>query len=124
METMLRELSASNIPWIIGGDFNLLPPGQYEKLQDSQKIYYERETELEVFLNNYQGVPSLVDLNEPDYKQWFTYFPNDPSISVPDRTIDYIFYSDGMSLTDSKVRHHDTLTISDHLPVIAEFTLP
>ncbi len=124
VETMLRELSETNTPWIIGGDFNLLSPGQYEQLQDSQKIYYESETELEVFLNKYQGVPSLVDLNGPDYKQWFTYFPNDPTVSAPDRTIDYIFYSHEMSLTDSKVRQHDTLTISDHLPVMAEFKLP
>jgi endonuclease/exonuclease/phosphatase family metal-dependent hydrolase len=120
---MLEQASESNIPWIMGGDFNLLPPGQYEQLPDSQKIYYEKETELETFLNKYQSVPSLADQSGPDYMQRFTYFSNDPRISAPDRTIDYIFYSEGISLTDSRVRQQDTLTISEHLPVIAEFKL-
>ncbi len=124
VDSMLDNLNQANIPWIIGGDLNLLPPGQYEQLQDNQKIYYQEETELDVFLNKYQGVPGPADLNGQDHQQWFTYFPNDPSVSAPDRTIDYIFFSDQVVLTDSYVRHHDTLTVSDHLPVIAEFQLP
>jgi hypothetical protein len=37
---MLEQASESNIPWIMGGVFNLLPPGHYDQLPESKKIYY------------------------------------------------------------------------------------
>ncbi len=124
VDKLLDNLTQASIPWIMGGDFNLLPPNQYHQLQDDQKIYYQEKTEFEVLFNKYQGIPSLANLEGPDYQKWYTYFPNDPSVFKPDRTIDYIFYADYVKLINSYVRQHDTLTVSDHLPVIAEFQLP
>ncbi len=125
VNAMLGRLTQAGYPWLIGGDFNLLSPGQaYSRLRDDQKFYYQPETELKFLYDKYQAVPSLADVNGPNYEQWFTNFPNNPTITAPDKTIDYIFFADNMQLVDSYVRQHDTLAISDHLPVIAEFHLP
>ncbi|PZR34623.1 MAG: endonuclease, partial [Ectopseudomonas oleovorans] len=56
--------------------------------------------------------------------QWYTHYPNDPAASGPDRTLDYLFYSPRLTPLASRVRQHDTLSISDHLPVIGRFFLP
>ncbi len=132
IDTLLQRLTAESAAWAVGGDFNLLPPGpQYANLSESQRVYYEPETELTRLYNrNYRAVPSLADLNGPDGAAWFTHFPNDPAVSAPDQTIDYLFLSDDLFLsadltvTASHVRQLDTREISDHFPVIASLRLP
>jgi endonuclease/exonuclease/phosphatase family metal-dependent hydrolase len=110
-------------PWIIGGDFNLLPAGQHAMLAPAQQAYYNPQTELARLYADYDMIPALADLQGADAAQWTTYFGNDPALSGPDRTLDYLFYSQRLHRTHSYVRRHDTLAISDHLPVIGEFTL-
>ena len=39
-------------------------------------------------------------------------------VNGPDRTIDYLFSSRSLSIEKAYIRQHDTLDISDHLPVI------
>jgi endonuclease/exonuclease/phosphatase (EEP) superfamily protein YafD len=51
-------------------------------------------------------------------------FTNDPATTGPDRTLDYIFFADTMTMVNGYVRQADTLAISDHLPLVAEFKLP
>jgi len=72
----------------------------------------------------YRGVPSLDQINGSDYKKWFTHFSNKPSITKPDRTIDYIFISNNIQLGRHYVRQKDTFQISDHFPVVAEVKIP
>ncbi|HOT44157.1 MAG TPA: endonuclease/exonuclease/phosphatase family protein [Spirochaetota bacterium] len=111
--------------WVIGGDFNLLPPGKaYERLPESHRVYFNEKTELAPLIIKYRSVPGLAELNGPDYRKWFTHYPNDPSIQGPDRTIDYLFFSDAMELRGHYVRQADTLKISDHLPLVAEIIIP
>jgi endonuclease/exonuclease/phosphatase family metal-dependent hydrolase len=124
VDGILAELGGQNAPWIISGDFNLLPPGQYEDLDPSQRYLYNPQTELKELTNNYNVVPSLEEMTGPDKAKWYTHWPNDPTVTGPDRTIDYIFYSDLLTLMDHYVRGEDTLDISDHIPLIAEFALP
>ncbi len=122
---LLRDLTNAGVEWVLGGDFNLLPPGaQYERLPESQRAYYKPETELEILYENYQAVPSLADLAGPGAADWFTHFPNDPAVSGPALTLDYLFLSDGIAVAASRVRREDALHISDHLPVVAEISLP
>jgi endonuclease/exonuclease/phosphatase family metal-dependent hydrolase len=122
---LLEQITHQGHHWIIGGDFNLLPPGKaYSVLSEQQKIYFQKETELEPLFKSYQSVPSLEEANSPDYEKWFTHFPNDSSIGKPNKTIDYIFLSNDIRLGTHYVRQHDTLRISDHLPVVAEFRIP
>jgi len=119
LDSILSNYCSQNIPWIIGGDFNLLPPNQYKTLPAQQRIHYRETTELTSLTDKYPCIPSLADLNNPT--QWYSYFPNDPAVSRPDRTLDYLFYSPLLSCNSAQVRQADTLDISDHFPIIASF---
>jgi endonuclease/exonuclease/phosphatase family metal-dependent hydrolase len=122
---LLDELTAAEEPWVIGGDFNLLPPGrQYDDLGPAQQAYYEPDSELSVLTDAHASVPSVDEASGPDREQWFTHFPNDPAVDAPDRTIDYLFHAPTLQLGDHAVRGEDTREISDHLPVVATYTLP
>lgn len=122
---LLEKTTQAGFSWIIGGDFNLIPPGKaYSLLPEDQQRYFEEKTELEPLFEKYQSVPSVEEANGADYEKWFTHFPNDPSIGKPNKTIDYIFLSHDVRLGPHYVRQHDTLTISDHLPVVIEIEVP
>jgi endonuclease/exonuclease/phosphatase family metal-dependent hydrolase len=110
--------------WISGGDFNLLPQGQYQRLPAEQREQYAPDSELHALWDKYPMIPSNDDTNGEDRRKWYTRFPNDPRVSGPDRTLDYLFYSPRLKRVDAQVRQADTLLISDHLPVIGRFLLP
>lgn len=110
--------------WISGGDFDLLPQGQYPQLPAEQRQRYAPDSELHALWDKYPMIPSNDDANGEERRKWYTRFPNDPRISGPDRTQDYLFYSPKLKRIDAQVRQADTLLISDHLPVIGRFLLP
>jgi len=125
VKEILDTLSAKKVPWVIGGDFNLLPPGgMYEALPGDQRAYFNPKTEIEPLFKAYKSVPSLAEANGPEVKKWFTHYPNDPAVKAPDRIIDYLFFSNSVTMGAHYVRQNDTLKISDHLPVVAEFAIP
>lgn len=122
---LLDRLTQEGHAWAIGGDFNLVPPGDaYSRLADDQKAYYKEKSELSVLYDTYQAVPSLADVTGENAAAWYTHFPNNPAYTAPNKTIDYFFLSNNITVNHAYVRQHDTLDISDHLPVIAEVTLP
>jgi endonuclease/exonuclease/phosphatase family metal-dependent hydrolase len=121
----LRELTEARNPWVIGGDFNLLPPGpQYANLPIDQRVYYQPQSELAALTDAFPVVPSLAEANGPEASAWFTHYPNDPTVAGPDRTIDFVFFSPLLELGDHWVRGGETLELSDHLPVLSTFTVP
>jgi endonuclease/exonuclease/phosphatase family metal-dependent hydrolase len=120
----LASLEQSGTPWIAGGDFNLLPQGQYLQLPTEQRGPYAPDSELHTLWDKFPMIPSNDDVNGEDRRAWYTRFPNDPRVSGPDRTQDYLFYSPKLKRMDARVRQDDTLLISDHLPVIGQFLLP
>jgi endonuclease/exonuclease/phosphatase family metal-dependent hydrolase len=121
---LLDSLERQSIPWVIGGDWNLLPPGDaYGRLGPKQREYYKPKTELASFFDDYLAVPSVREADGDSAKYWFTHFPNDPDAGGPDRTIDFLFLSRRLLLGRHYVRQHDTERISDHFPVAAEVTL-
>lgn len=122
--SLLDQLQAEGTPWVLGGDFNLLPPGQYVRLPASQRSWYSPDSELQNLAELFAMVPALHDANGNEQARWYTHSPNDPSVSGPDRTLDYLFYSPQLILLDAHVRQQDTLRISDHLPVVARLLLP
>lgn len=69
-------------------------------------------------------IPSNSESSGVDRAQWLTYFPNDPTVDGPDRTLDYLFYSPRIKRVEAQVRQADTLRTSNHLPMIARFLLP
>lgn len=124
IKELLDRYAAAGHGCIIGGDFNLLPPGiSYSTLPGKFQAYYQEETELGVLTDVYPSVPSVEDANGPDREKWFTHYPNNPDATGPDRTIDYVLYTPGLLAGKRFVRQHDTLHISDHLPIIVEFAV-
>lgn len=123
---ILTGLTEAGIPWLIGGDFNLLPfdDAAYDRLLPDHQKYYNPSSEIKFLSDQYQVVPGMVEMTSPDFAKWFTRWPNDPAIPAPDRTLDYIFVSDSITVGEHYVRQADTLKISDHLPVISEIQLP
>lgn len=121
---LLDQLQAQGTPWLLGGDFNLLPPGQYQRLPATQRGWYAEHSELQQLAERYPMVPSLAQASGAEQAAWYTHFPNDPSVKGPDRTLDYLFHSPQLTRLDAQVRQHDTLGISDHLPVLTRLLLP
>lgn len=125
VRSLLSRLSREGIPWVIGGDFNLVPSERaLHRLTAAEQRNYHPGTEISSIYQRYRGVPSLDQANGPEYKNWFTHFPNKPDITAPDRTIDYIFISNDVRLGVHYVRQNDTYHISDHFPVVAEVQIP
>ena len=116
----LEKLNQANKPWLIGGDFNLLLPTQLETLPENLAFEFRPQTELMPLLKHFQAIPDIAQTIKEEMPKWYTMFPNNPQIKAPDRTTDYIFFSNHLQLIKGYVRQHDTLAISDHLPLIAE----
>ncbi|PHS73205.1 MAG: endonuclease [Cycloclasticus sp.] len=124
IDAQLQTLNNSKIPWVIGGDFNLLPPSSYSLLAEQQRRYYEATSAIEKLYQQHAAIPPLRATQSEQRDQWFTYFPNDPRVKQPDRTIDYYFYSPQLTLKNAFVESKQSIALSDHMPIIAEFTLP
>lgn len=117
----IRELDRRQIPWILAGDFNLLPPGAYANLAEDQRYLYRPDSEIEPLIRNWPSIPSLESIKNRR-TAWYTHYPNDPGTVGPDRTIDYLFYSRQLMASDPQVdQRPEVLSLSDHLPVIARF---
>ena len=114
IHSLLNDRTTDGNPWVIGGDFNLQPPGSGT----------EEDEVIKTLFDDYRAVPGYEEVDGPSPEKWHTHFPNDPGIERPNKTIDYFFLSDNLSLGEHYVRRENTLNISDHLPVIAEVSLP
>ncbi len=125
VDRVLGEVGALGEPALLGGDFNLLPADSaYQHLDANSRKYYNMDgTEITPLLERYGSVPSLPETLGDDRESWFTHIANDNHSEKPDKTIDYIFYTGKLTLNEHYVRSSDTLRISDHLPVVASFTL-
>lgn len=125
-QNLMRAASQAGQPWILGGDFNLLPPdpAAYERLNQNQKRFYDQPSEIAALMPRVQSVPSLEECSGHEFAKWLTHNPNDFGPTQLDKTLDYIFFADSIRLGAHFVRQHDTQKISDHLPVLAEIQLP
>ncbi|WP_077048310.1 endonuclease/exonuclease/phosphatase family protein [Pseudomonas sp. KK4] len=121
---VLDKFESHGTPWLIGGDFNLLPLGQYQRLPTEQRTPYSPDSALHVLWDKYPMIPTNDEASGIDRAHWLTHYPNDTGLNGPDRTVDYLFYSPKIKRVEARVRQDDTLRISDHLPVIARFLLP
>lgn len=124
LEGMLDKLERQGTPWLLGGDFNLLPLGQYRRLKPQQQPLYSADSELHLLWDKYPMIPANAEATGADRQAWLTHFPNDPALDGPDRTLDYLFHSPKLRRVEAQVLQQDTLEISDHLPVSAQFLLP
>lgn len=123
--SLIQSQEDTGTPWIVGGDFNLLPSdGVYERMAaDTRRDYNPADTELAPMMARFKAIPSLTAANGPDAALWFTHGPPDDPARAPDKTLDYLFYGGPLYLGDHGVLHAGTRLISDHLPVMAAFTV-
>jgi len=118
------KLESLGTPWILGGDLNMLPLGQQRRLAPALSARYSPDSDLHLLWDKYPMIPSNTQASGSERAQWLTYFPNDPGLTGPDRTLDYLVHSPRLQRVEARVRQEDTLEISDHLPVIGRFLLP
>ncbi|MCD1654034.1 endonuclease/exonuclease/phosphatase family protein [Treponema zuelzerae] len=123
VSSMLAEKEETGGSWVIGGDFNLLPPGEaYSRLPENEKPYFQTESEIKRLYEEFAGFPPLEAVDGQEAERCFTHWPNYGS--KPDRTLDYYFTGKNITVSDYRVRSRGTLAISDHLPIIIECSLP
>jgi endonuclease/exonuclease/phosphatase family metal-dependent hydrolase len=118
---LLTGMNSKKSEWIIAGDFNLLPPdNSYDYLPETEKPYFQKESEMKVLYEKFKVLPSLTDMSK-NRNAYFTHFAN--YNKEADRTIDYAIHSDKVKVKDFYVRSKDTKDISDHFPVIMKFVI-
>ena len=117
LQRRLDELERLKFPWILAGDFNMLPPGDDPDRLGDEAQMYPPDNPLEKFLDaGYRAVPDPVDaLSDPS--SWRTYLPF--GATEPDRTLDYVFVSPGVEVRSARVLGEYS-DVSDHLPLLVE----
>ena len=123
ISSLIKSYEAGHHQWIIGGDFNLLANKEaYHALGSYERQYYNPSGELELLTKRYPSVPPTNPAESSDPK-WFTHYPNNPAVKKPDRIIDYIFFPKEMTIISGYIRQSDTISLSDHFPVIVKIQL-
>jgi endonuclease/exonuclease/phosphatase family metal-dependent hydrolase len=120
----LNWLSEQNQPWILGGDFNLLPPGQAARLPPEARGIHREPSEIGLVYKRYSGVPILKEAVGDQMERCFTFTQRSGQDRIPVRTLDYLFSGPMVTIERYSVQQENMLNVSDHLPLIAEAVLP
>lgn len=110
-----QALEAADVPWLLGGDLNALPPGDDPKrlAPGDTTAYAEAESPVApLFAAARSAVEAPAALADP--ARWGTYVPF--GLREPDRTIDYLFTSRAGQSAEARVLTH-LGGVSDHLPI-------
>jgi len=103
-------------PWILAGDFNLLPPNDNpDRLGEDATLYADTENPISILTKEYNS--AFVDSLAENAR---TYLPF--GSTEPDRKIDYIFYGGPIEIESATVLK-EASSISDHLPLEIRFRL-
>jgi endonuclease/exonuclease/phosphatase family metal-dependent hydrolase len=113
-----------NRPWILGGDFNLLPPGQSARLSPEHRANHREPSEIGSIYERYPGVPTVAEATGSEMNRCFTFTQRSSRGRIPVRTLDYLFAAPSVTIERYRVQQEGMLNVSDHLPLIAEFALP
>ena len=104
--------------WVLGGDFNALPPDDDYKRLAEESTSYGPETPMTKLYDRYTPIWSERALRDaPEAVR--TYLPF--GASEPDRTIDYGFVGREVTLLGAEVLQERD--ISDHLPFVIRMSL-
>ena len=117
----LEELDRLGMPWILAGDFNMLPPGDDPaRLGDEASYYAETGSPIQrLFDAGHAAAPDpRLALEAPE--EWRTYLPF--GASTPDRTLDYLFASSGVEITSARVLQ-EYRDVYDHIPLLVEIAI-
>jgi endonuclease/exonuclease/phosphatase family metal-dependent hydrolase len=119
----LQSLDWQQAPWILGGDFNLLPPGQWALLNSVERGCHREPSEISAIYERYKGVPAMEDASGENMRSFMTFTKRFEGGRVPIRTLDYFFVSPQVKICRYSVLQKESLHLSDHLPLVAEVEL-
>jgi endonuclease/exonuclease/phosphatase family metal-dependent hydrolase len=88
----MEERERRGEPWLLAGDFNALPPGAHHPDEPPNRAM--------------EGIPFRSLVHGETYQ---------PFGAAPDRQYDYVFASQGLTVTSPRVERHEA---SDHLPLV------
>ena len=116
----LKELHQENKPFILAGDFNLIPPGVWEALPENQQKRFLPSMNMDLFYrhSNASVIPSLEQIKGSGLQHWTTAY--DENLYQLDLVLDYLIYSGPFVLVESAVLQEYS-NLSDHVPVTATF---
>ena len=120
----LNTLDQLKRPWILGGDFNLLPPGQWLRLPAAARGIHTEPSEISPVFQRYDGVPRIGDATGEEMREYFTFTQRSGAERIPVRTLDYLFAAPKVTIERYAVLQEGMAQLSDHLPVTGEFRLP
>ncbi len=117
-------LTQQNRSWILGGDFNILPPGQLDLLNPESRGIHREPSEIKSIFERYAGVPTIAEATGTQMSRSLTFTQRSGARRMPTRTLDYLFASPTVTIERHSVEQEAVMELSDHLPLSAEFTLP
>ena len=122
---ILRDLEEKGEFGFVAGDFNLIPPGTHARLPETAKQKFDPTVyEIAPMFDSYRAIPSYEEIHSTEYEKWLTHIETDKKTKLPDKTIDYIFFTKKIGIGSHYVRQKGTSPISDHLPVAAIIAIP
>ena len=111
----LAELDARGFPWILAGDFNMLPPGESAQRLGSEAKYYAGADSPLIRLTQRHRTAVSPAAYQKNPSAYFTYIKY--GAARPDRRLDYIFVSRNVQVHEIQVLHQPRYS-SDHLPLL------
>lgn len=104
--------------WILGGDFNLLPPGFDKRTLrgEEEKYYADKDNPLRRLFDRCQPALPLTKYHQ-EPNRYNTYLPHGAARS--DRWLDYCFLSRDLHVHRYEVLQEES-ELSDHLPILLD----
>jgi endonuclease/exonuclease/phosphatase family metal-dependent hydrolase len=105
-------------PWILAGDFNLLPPGDDPaRLTVESSLYADAKNPIEELIPRFRTLFPVADLLAEQARSYVPY-----GADAPDRKIDFVFIGGPIEVVSARVgREH--IALSDHLPLVADLKI-
>jgi endonuclease/exonuclease/phosphatase family metal-dependent hydrolase len=119
----LKSLDEQHVAWILGGDFNLLPPGQSALLSREARGLHREPTEISSIYERYAGAPTVVEATGKHMQRCFTFTQRSGANRLPVRTLDYFFAAPSVTIEKYAVMQEGMMELSDHLPLVGQFRL-
>ncbi len=119
LEEAMTAAELAGMPWLLGGDLNMLPPGDDpRRLGDEAGNYAESVSPVKALMDRHGSViPEAQYRAEPE--RFRTYLPF--GAAEPNRTLDYVFA--GRKVLVHEVQVLPITDVSDHMPLLVELEI-